>query len=237
MKKKDINIEIEYTINTSVNYLDVLIINENGQLRASVYHKPTAQLYYLLYTSDRPHKYYCNIPYTALIRAARLCSNIYDFNVERLRIEISLLLGRYPPKFITNQFLRFFQVNNAMSVITALNQHVYQRLHQQLMKKITEKQKKLNDSTKDPVKHPAILQKKSWDTTVMYARYRFESGSIKTFLCQFHKWWTKYYKYPGCKLRNVKVRLQPKTNRTLAVFLIHKKPPPHMLRIMDQSNN
>jgi hypothetical protein len=71
-KKKDINIEIEYTIATSVNYLDVTLTNENGQLRTTVYHKPTPEPYYLPYTSDHPHRYHRNIPYSALIRAARL---------------------------------------------------------------------------------------------------------------------------------------------------------------------
>jgi hypothetical protein len=230
-KKKDINIEIECTIDSSVNYLDVRITNENGTLRTSVYHKPTAEPYYLPYTSDHPHKYHRNIPYSALIRAARICSNVHDFNSERLRIDVSLLLCQYPPKFITNQFLRFFQVNNAMSVLKELDQTVYQRLHQRLINTTTKKEKKLNDSMKDPVKYPVALQKKPWDTTVMCAPYRFESGPMKTFSHQFYTWWKKYYQYPGCKLRNVKVRLIPKTNRTLATFLIRKKPPKHMLKL------
>jgi len=128
-KNKDIHIEIESIIATSVNYLDVTITNENGQLKTSVYHKPTAEPYYLPYTSDHPHKYHRNIPYSALIRAARLCSNVHDFNLERLRIEMSLLLSQYPPKFISHQFLRFFQVNNAELVSKPLDEHVYQRLH------------------------------------------------------------------------------------------------------------
>lgn len=48
--KKDINIENVTTIDTSINYLDVTITNENGQLKTSIYHKPTAEPYYLPYT-------------------------------------------------------------------------------------------------------------------------------------------------------------------------------------------
>ena len=33
VKTKDVNIKIEYDIGTSVNFLDVTIMNENGQLR------------------------------------------------------------------------------------------------------------------------------------------------------------------------------------------------------------
>jgi hypothetical protein len=89
-KKKDIYIEIEHTIGPSVNYFDVTITNENGQLRTSVYHKPIAEPYYLPYISDHPHKIYRNIPYGVLIRAARLCSSVHTFNLEDLRIEMSL---------------------------------------------------------------------------------------------------------------------------------------------------
>ncbi len=136
------NIEIDYIIDTSVNCLDVTITNENGHLRTCVYHKPTAEPYYLPYKSDHTHKYHHNISYKALIRAARLCSNIHGFNLERQRIDISLLLGQYPLEFISNQFLRFFQVNNAMPVYIELNEQVYQRLHLQLIHQITQREKK-----------------------------------------------------------------------------------------------
>ncbi|CAF1435861.1 unnamed protein product [Rotaria sordida] len=44
---KDINIKIHYEIDTSVNFLDVTITNENGQLKTSLYHKPTTEPYIL----------------------------------------------------------------------------------------------------------------------------------------------------------------------------------------------
>ena len=232
-KKKDINLELESTIDTSVNYLDVTITNENGQLRTSVYHKPTAEPYYLPYTSDHPHQYHRRIPYSALIRAARLCSHVHDFNLERLRIDISLLLGQYPLKFITNHFLRPFQVNNAMPVFNALDAQVYQQLHRKLIDQTTDREKKMNIAKKDPVKYPAILQNKSWDRTVMYPRYVFESGPIATFSPQFHSWWKRHYQYPTSSVKNIKVRLLPTTNKTLNSYFIRKKPPQHILRSIE----
>ncbi len=71
---------MQTTISTSVNYLDVTITNENGQLKTTIYHKPTTEPYYLSYTSFHPHRYYRNMPYNAILRAARLCSNVNDFN-------------------------------------------------------------------------------------------------------------------------------------------------------------
>ncbi len=61
-KKKDINIKIESTISTSVHFLDVTITNANGQLRTSIYHKPTTEPYILPCTSDHPHHIHRNIP-------------------------------------------------------------------------------------------------------------------------------------------------------------------------------
>ena len=80
--QKDINIKINYAINTSVDFLDITITNENCQLRTAIYHKPATEPYILPYTSDHPRHIHRNIPYAALLRAARLCSNVHDFNSE-----------------------------------------------------------------------------------------------------------------------------------------------------------
>jgi hypothetical protein len=55
--------EIECTIDTTVNHLDVTITNKYGHLRTCVYHKPTTAPHYLPYTSPSiPHEYHRNIP-------------------------------------------------------------------------------------------------------------------------------------------------------------------------------
>ena len=236
-KTKDMNIEIDCTVDTSVSFLDVMLTNENGRLRTTVYHKPTAEPYYLPYTSDHPHRYHRNIPYSALIRAARLCSHVNDFNLESLRLQMSLLLGGYPPKFISNQFLRFFQVNNAMPVLQQLDEQVYQRLHHRLIHQMTLRENKLKGSMKDPVLYPPILQKKPWDSSLLYTTYLFESGPMASFHKTFRHWWKKHYQYPGSPLNKIKLRLLPKTNRTLARFFIHKKPPRRLLQLPKRHND
>jgi hypothetical protein len=71
----------------------------------------------------------------------------------------------------------------------------------------------------------------------MYPQYRYESGPMATFSREFHSWWKKHYQYPESTVKNIKIRLKPTTNRTLANYLIHKKPPRHMLTILEQTNN
>ncbi|CAF3959531.1 unnamed protein product, partial [Rotaria sordida] len=165
-QQKDVNIKIKPTIHESVHFLDVTITNENGQLRTSIYHKPTADPYFLPYTSDHPHRIHRNIPYTALVRAARLCSNLHDFHFERLRIDVSLLLNNYPPKFITNQFHQFFQVNKADILIKRFNEQTYKQLHRQLLYQPSKREIELKATKKDPVLFPPILQQKPWNPNI-----------------------------------------------------------------------
>ncbi|CAF1466071.1 unnamed protein product [Didymodactylos carnosus] len=226
----------EHLIQHQAKHGEIYGRNEHGHLRTCVYHKPTADPYYLPYTSDHSHKYHRNIPYNALIRAARLCSNVHDFNLERTRIDVSLLLGQYPPKIISKQFLRFFQVNNAMSVLAELNADTYQRLHQKLINQIALNEKQLNDKAKNPVKYPPVLEKKTWDRTVINLRYIYESGPIASFSHKFYSWWKKHYRYPESAVKNKTVRLKSKINRKLTNYLIRKKPPRHRLTLKKQKD-
>ncbi len=55
-----------------------------------------------------------NIPYEALLRAARYCSGVYAFDKERFNIEMILLVNGYPPEFLLRNFNRFFRLNQAV---------------------------------------------------------------------------------------------------------------------------
>ena len=66
-----------------------------------------------------------NMPYAALMGAARLCYNVHNFNSEKIRIVLSLLLNNYPSHLVKKQFYRFFQRNDAMLVWQELNESLY----------------------------------------------------------------------------------------------------------------
>jgi len=230
---KDINIKINYKFDISVDFLDITITNDNAKLRTSIFHKPVAEPYILPFTSDHPRHIHRNIPYATLLRAARICSNVDDFNTESIRIDVSLLLNNYPPEFISKQFCRFFKLNNAMPVLKQLDEQVYQRLHRTLLHQPTRREKTLAKMMKDPVDSPLVLERKIWDAKLIYPAYLFESGQSIDLPRQFYKWWKTYYAYSGSSVQYVKVGLVPNTNRTLESFLIHKKPPRDILTRMD----
>jgi hypothetical protein len=232
-KKKDVNVEIDATISASVNFLDVTITNENGHLRTSVYHKPTAEPYILPYTSDHPRYIHRNIPYAALLRAARICSHVDDFDSERIRIDMSLLLNDYPPRFISKHFHRFFTLNDAIPVLERLDEQVYRELHSKLLVQPTRREKKLEKMMRDPVKFPEVLQPKIWNRKILCPRYLFDSGLTTTFRKEFKQWWKKYYHYPGSLVDDVRIRLSARTNRTLEDCFIHKKPTRELLTRME----
>ncbi|CAF3843320.1 unnamed protein product [Rotaria sp. Silwood1] len=130
---KDPNIHITYTIHDSVEFLDVLIENNQAQLKTSVFRKPAADPYILPYTSDHPRHIHSNTIHTALLRAIRLCSDVQTFDQERLNIEIALLLNGYPLNFIKRHLKQFFRNHNAMSIYQDIHEETYKKLHLQLL--------------------------------------------------------------------------------------------------------
>ena len=228
---KDPNIRISYTIASVVDFLDVTISNDNGQLTTSIFHKPAAEPYVLPYTSDHPRHVHRNIPYAALLRAARICFNVHDFDLERVRIDMSLLLNEYPPAFISKYFNRFFELNNALPVLTRLDAEVYHELHQTLLHQPTRREKQLQAMPTEMDQIPAALQKqKPWNPNIMYTGYKFETGPRLDFQKEFRTWWHDHFVRTESNAAHVNVKFAIKSNQTLEQFFVHKRPPREMLR-------
>ncbi|CAF1508713.1 unnamed protein product [Rotaria sp. Silwood1] len=145
--KTDSNVKISTTISQSLEYLDVTIDNNDGHLKISIYHKSASELYILPYESDHPRHVHANLIYTALLRAARNCSNVEDFHMGRLSTEMILLVKGCPPKFIQHHIKEFFVKYVSMSVWTELNSEVYQQLHNMLLYRPTKRDNKTQISS------------------------------------------------------------------------------------------
>jgi len=144
--RKDQRIQITSKISQSIEFLDVLVENKNGELNTSVYHKSMAEPYIIPCASDHPRHIHKNMPYVGLLRAARLCSTVKDFDAERLHMEMILLLNGYPPRFISHHMKNFFTQFNAMPVWTELNTSSYEKLHLHLLHKPTRREQQLQNT-------------------------------------------------------------------------------------------
>ena len=85
------NIKLDYKIGTTLPFLDVLLINDDGILTTSVYHKSATEPGVVPYISDHPRHVFGNIIQTSLARVIRYSSNFEAFHHERLCIKLTLL--------------------------------------------------------------------------------------------------------------------------------------------------
>ena len=85
------NIKLEANIGHSVPFLDLLIVNNNGLLSSSVYHKPTTEPCILPFISDHPRHVFINVIQAALLRAVRFSSTLELFQKEYRTIRLMLL--------------------------------------------------------------------------------------------------------------------------------------------------
>lgn len=222
--QKDINIKINYQIGTSVDFLDINITNINKRLRTILYHKLAAEPYILPFTSEHPRHIFRNIPHSALLRALRACSDVNDFNNERLNITMSLLLNGYPPKFIDKCFQRFFIVNASTSNPTDFNTETYDCLHKKYLKQLTRREKDHHILQTHPVQSPTALATKQWDKNVMYPRYVYNSNIANTITSKFFQWWDTSFVDYYPQLKRVKVHLAANISSTLDSRVVRKKP-------------
>ena len=167
----DASIQLSATFGSNTNFLDLYIENKAGQLRTSVYQKPSYEPYYLPFTSIHPLHIKKNIPFALLLRAIRYCSTFEDYLNELAKLRMALLMNRYPSKFIDNQFTRLFSKLDIHEILTTTNYPQYR--------------KKIIDSpiqTKLPIDHG----------TKMFVHFTY-CTNMRTFPKQFHELWNKYF--------------------------------------------
>ena len=104
---------IKFTIDISeygLAFLDTFIYKEDGILKTRVYHKPTDNKQYLLYTSCHPLQQKNSIPYSLLIRARRICTKESEFIQEAKSIIKTLRQRKYPEEILTKAVKRILEV-------------------------------------------------------------------------------------------------------------------------------
>jgi hypothetical protein len=239
-KKDEKHIHITYSVGLKVEFLDVNIENCNGSLMTSVFHKPAAEPYVLPFVSNYPQHIHINIPYQALLRTSRLCSDVYVFDRERLEIEMILLLNGYLPRLIKRHFDRFFRLNQAMSVFMELDAKRFEKLHKKFLYLPTRREKKSSHQrttsekdSKQMYENSDIVEKKRWNKKILIISYTFESGPLLNFKRKFRQLWTKFYVYQGSSMNDVRLMITTLSNPSLNDLLVQKKPSRSLLTKME----
>lgn len=224
-RAKDPNIQITYSIGSSVDYLDVKIENQDGKLKTSVFHKPAAEPCILPYASDHPRRIYQNIVNSGLMRAARYSSTVEDFDHERLKFELTLITSGYPLKFIDDHFRRFFRINQAQPVFERLDDKLYDKLHRELLRKASRNEKLTNQHGNDTIDIAHYLPvRKPWDREKLILHYNFENGPLTQYRRELRRLWEKYYAKVYPRLKDVHLIIGSRINRALEYRLVKKKP-------------
>jgi hypothetical protein len=229
---KDQNIHITRSIGSVVEFLDVSVQNNQGQLKTTVFHKPATEPYIVPFLSDHPRRIHRNVIRGALFRAVRLCSDVQDFDRERLNTELTLLLNGYPPRFVSYHFKRFFEQNNAISLMEQLDNDMYMELHHTLIHQPTrrEREQQQKDMVYDQYQSSSReIQQQGWDKKEIRVPFTFESGPMLDFQRELRRLWKKYYLYNGSPMNDVTLTIVTRINKSLGQLLIQKRPPKSML--------
>jgi hypothetical protein len=181
-----------------------------------VFHKPAAEPYVLPFLSDHPRHIHRSTIKGRLLRAARLCSHVEEFDKETLDIEFTLLLNGYPPNFIAYHFKQFFQRNNAICLMEQLDEVVYEKLHRQLLNQPTRREKQQQQQQKS-------------NKNEIYVHFTFESGPMLNFKQELKKLWEKHYINNNPIKHNINLKIGTRSNRNLNQLFVKKKPPKSML--------
>ncbi|CAF4165834.1 unnamed protein product, partial [Rotaria sordida] len=167
----DENIKLSENIGSAVDFLDLHIENQDGQLFTTVYVKPSYEPYYLPFNSIHPLHMKKNIIFTMVLRTIRYCSTFQAYLNEREQLRIGLLLNKYPNKFINEQFQYILLKFNIDQLLTVNNYDNY-------------RQKVIDSPIKEKV--PIDYGK------IMFVHFTYCSN-MKTFPGKFHTLWNKYF--------------------------------------------
>jgi len=169
--KFDLNIKLNAQTGLSINFLDLHIENNNGQLVTKVYNKPSYEPYFLPFNSIHPRHIKKNIPFTMLFRAIIYCSKFETFINEREKLRMALLLNKYPGYFIDIQFNRLFKKFDIKQPLTNENYNVI----------------------REKIIHAPVQEKIKIDYgKQMFVHFTYCSN-MQTFPSKFHALWEKYF--------------------------------------------
>ena len=96
---------------SKMNFLDILILHDQGSLSTSLYRKPTDRNSLLHGESYHPTPLKKSLPISQLNRIRRICSSDTDFNVQRVQLEQRFLQRGHKKEWVTQASKRFENIS------------------------------------------------------------------------------------------------------------------------------
>ena len=84
----------------SISFFDIKITRDNNKFMTSVYHKPTFSGVFTNFGSFIPKSYKCNLRFTLLHRAFKLCSSFECFHQEIDKLKTIFEINGYPKSLV-----------------------------------------------------------------------------------------------------------------------------------------
>lgn len=211
--KIDKNIGLTFETGPHVDYLDVRVQVEVPNFRTKVYRKLAAQPYILPFNSAHPPHVMKNIPFSALLRAVRICSHRDNLEEEIEKVRITLLLNKYPPNFIDRHFKRFFETLTGEKDPKLLLSDRHNEFRDKVLDEGWNKKEKAEiNFNKDIMLHFTY------------------TPSLARFGSRFHQIWQEIFE--ETPLSDIPVIFAHRLTDNLKSILVHKKPPKRAIKAL-----
>ena len=211
--KKDKNIGLTFETGPYVDYLDIRVQVEVPNFRTKVYRKLAAQPYILPFNSAHPPHVMKNIPFSALLRAVRICSHRDNLEEEIEKVRITLLLNKYPSYFIDKHFRRFYEVLTGQKDPKLLLSEGHNEFREKVLEVGWNKKEK-----------PGINFNRD---IMLHFTY---TPSLARFGSRFHQIWQEIFE--ETPLSDIPVIFAHKLTDNLKNILVHKKPPKSAIKAL-----
>lgn len=101
------SIKLTHQISTkTINFLDVTLLLDSGNISTTLYRKPTDRQQYLHFFSSHPRHCKTGIPYSQAHRYRRICSGQEDFEKNARELKTSLIGQKYPEGIVDDAIER-----------------------------------------------------------------------------------------------------------------------------------
>jgi hypothetical protein len=203
--KVDKNIGLTFETGQYVDYLDIRISVEKPNFRTKIFRKLAAQPYILPFNSLHPPHVMKNIPFSALLRAVRVCSHSENLAEQIEKIRVTLLLNKYPPHFIDKHFNRFYETLTGKKDFKLL---------------LSEQHSIFRDKVSDIGWSKKDKQEINFNKDILL--HFTYTPSLVRFRARFHSLWQEIFE--ETPLSDISVIFAHRLTDNLKNILVHKKP-------------